>query len=78
MLGTWVSCAKTVERIRMSAVWDQTRVGRINLAPDLQNISRQSYDCLTIMPKLRSTYDGRIIYKTAYNERKGLDSRAKS
>jgi len=29
--------------------------------PDLQNIFRQSYDCLTIMPKLRSTYDGRLI-----------------
>jgi len=26
------------------------------------------YDYLTIMPKLRSTYDGRLIYKTAYNE----------
>ena len=25
--------------------------------PDLQNILRQSYDYLTIMPKLRSTYD---------------------
>ena len=24
--------------------------------PDLQNIVRQSYDYLTIMPKLRSTY----------------------
>jgi len=31
--------------------------------PDLQNILRQSYDYLTIMPKLRSTYDGRLIYK---------------
>jgi len=29
--------------------------------PDL----RQSYDYLTIMPKLRSTYDGRLIYKTS-------------
>jgi len=36
--------------------------------PDLQNILRQSYDYLTIMPKLRSTYDGRLIYKTSYEE----------
>ena len=26
-------------------------------------------DYLTIMPKLRSTYDGRLIYKTSYEER---------
>jgi len=32
------------------------------LGPDLQNILRQSYDYLTIMPKLRSTHDGRLIY----------------
>ena len=31
-------------------------------------IYKISYDYLTIMPKLRSTYDGRVIYKTAYNE----------
>jgi len=42
------------------------------LGPDLQNILRQSYDYLTIMPKLRSTYDGRLIYKTSYNEREAL------
>ena len=29
--------------------------------PDLQNILRQSYDYLTIMPKLRLTDDGRLI-----------------
>jgi len=40
------------------------------LGPDLQNVLRQSYDYLTIMPKLRSTYDGRLIYKTSYEERK--------
>jgi len=33
---------------------------------DLQNILRQSYDYLTITPKLRSTYDGRLIYKTSH------------
>jgi len=31
--------------------------------PDLQCILRQSYDYLTITPKLRSTYDGHLIYK---------------
>ena len=40
--------------------------------PDLQNILRQSYDYLTIMPKLRSTYDGRLSYKTSYNEWKAF------
>ena len=53
----------------------------MNQGPDLQNIFRQSYDYLTIMPKLRSTYDGRLIHKTAYNEWKAFhrqDSRAKS
>jgi len=28
-----------------------------------------SYDCLTITPKLRSTYDVRIIYQTSYEGR---------
>ena len=37
--------------------------------PDLQNILRQSYDYLTIMPKLRSTNDGRQIHKTSYEGR---------
>ena len=40
--------------------------------PDLQNILRQSSDYLTIMPKLRSTYDGRLIYKTSYEGRKAF------
>ena len=49
--------------------------------PNLQNILRQSYDILTIMPKLRSTYDGHLICKTSYKERKdflGCNSLAKS
>ena len=52
----------------------------IALGPDLQNILRQSYDYLTIMPKLRSTYDGRLISKTSYEGRKAFlryDSLAK-
>ena len=40
--------------------------------PDLQNILRQSYDYRTIMPKLRSTYDGRLIYMTSYGEHKAV------
>jgi len=43
---------------------------RNDQGPDLQNILRQSYDYLTIMSKLRSTYDRRLIYKTSYEERK--------
>jgi len=31
-----------------------------------------SYDCLSIMPKLPSTYDGRLIYQTSYEERRVL------
>ena len=42
------------------------------LAPSLQNILRQSYDYLTIMPKLRSTYDGRLIYNTHPTKRARL------
>ena len=41
----------------------------LNLGPCLQNILRQSYDYLTIMPKLRSTNDERLIYQTSYEER---------
>ena len=40
--------------------------------PDLQHILLQSYDYLTIMPKLRSTYDKRLIYRTSYEERKAF------
>jgi len=44
------------------------------MGPDLQNILRQSYDYVTIMPKLRSTYDGRVIYETSHEERKDIFS----
>jgi len=40
--------------------------------PDLQNILRQSYDYIMIMPKLRPTDDGRLIYKTSYSEWKSF------
>ena len=52
-----------------------------DLWPDLQTVLRQSYDYLTIMPKLLSTYDGRLINKTSYKRRKAFlryDSLAKS
>jgi len=42
----------------------------VKQGPDLQNILRQSYDYLTIIQKLRSTYDGRLIYKTSYTNSK--------
>jgi len=48
--------------------------------PIYKNILRQCYDYLTIMPKLRSTYDERVIYKTSYEGRKAslrYDSLAK-
>jgi len=45
-----------------------TTLRQLNKGPDLQNILRQSHDYLTIMPKIRSTNDGRLIYKTSYSE----------
>jgi len=47
-----------------------------DLGPDLQNILRQSYNNC----QLRSTYDGRLIFKTSYKGRKAFrryDSLAK-
>ena len=44
----------------------------VRQGPGLQNILRQSYDYLTRMPKLRSTYGGRLIYKTSYEWRKAF------
>jgi len=44
-------------------------------------IYKISYDNITIMPKSRSTYDGRLIYKTSYEAHKaflGYDLPAKS
>jgi len=38
----------------------------VDMGLDLQNILQQSYDYLTIVQKLRSTYDRRLIYKTSY------------
>ena len=39
------------------------------------------YDYLAIMPELRSTYDGRLVYQTSYEEREAFlryDLHAKS
>ena len=36
----------------------------------LKTILRLSYDNAEVTINLRSTYDGRLIYKTSYNERK--------
>ena len=54
----------------MHAAMLQVEISR--LGPNLQNILRQSYDFLTIMPMLRSTYDGRLIYKTSYDGSKAI------
>jgi len=35
-------------------------------------INKMSYDNLTIMPKLRSTYDKGLIYRISYKERKAF------
>jgi len=45
---------------------------KVNWGPIYKKILRQSYDYLTIMQKLRSTYDGRLIYKTSHEERKAF------
>ena len=55
---------------RDAASFQQRQLG--DQGPDLQNILRQSYDYLTIMPKLRSTYDRRLIQKTSYEGRKAF------
>ena len=44
----------------------------VQQGPDLQNILRQSYDYLTIIPKWRSTYDRRLLHKTSYEGRKAF------
>jgi len=58
------TCAVPVEIVKVCSFF----ASPLLLGPDLQNVLRQSYDYLTIMPKLRSTYDGRLIYKTSYKE----------
>jgi len=40
-----------------------------NWGPNVQNILRQSYDYIMIMPKLQSTYDRRLVYKISHEER---------
>jgi len=49
----WPSNFTAIRPLRMSYTAHTADQG-----PNLQNILRQSYDYLTIMPKLRSTYDG--------------------
>jgi len=67
----WAVCLSVVAQL--SSVVGQ--------GPDLPNILRQSYDDLTIMTNLRSTYDRRLIQKTSWEGRKaslGYNSLAKS
>ena len=61
--------------------WPYARIRLCKPRLDLQNILRQSYDYLTIMAKLRPTYEWRLIYRTSYEGRKaflGYSSLAKS
>ena len=46
--------------------------GETNLGPDLRNISRQSYDYLMIMTKLRSTNEGRFNLKNILRRTQGF------
>ena len=73
-----IYCEASAAAVRESCSLRRSSPGRHG--PDFQNILRQSYDYLSIMPKLRSTYDGRLIYKTSYERRKAFlwyDSLAK-
>ena len=54
-------------RCRVRPSWNRLAVKQV---PDLQNILPQSYDYFSIMSQLRSTYDGRLIYKASREERK--------
>jgi len=45
----------------LSRTYNALTITPVDQAPDLQNILSQSCDYLTIMPNLRSTYDGRFI-----------------
>ena len=42
------------------------------LGPDLQNVSRHSYDNLTTVPTLRLTFDGRLIYSNILRRTQGF------
>jgi len=73
-----IYCEASAAAVRESCSLRRSSPGR--QGPDFQNILRQSYDYLSIMPKLRSTYDGRLIYKTSYEGRNAFlryDSLAK-
>ena len=75
------SCFPKKVSLQLSSEQSVGDVWITQLGPDLQNILRQSYDYRTVMQKLRSTYDGRVIYKTSHDEWKAFhtyDSRAKS
>ena len=62
-------CCDSQASIRLEMTFRKTQP---HVAHDLQNILRQSYDYLMIMPKLRSTYDERLIYKTSCEGRKAI------
>jgi len=58
---------KTIKSILATEMAKMTYRTRLKISYDNDG---QSYDYLTTMPKLRSTYDGRLIDKMSYDYRK--------
>jgi len=59
--------------------WERSLLSAIAWDP-IYKVSYDNLMIITIMPKLRSTYDGRLIYTTSYEGRKAFlrhDSLAK-
>jgi len=52
-----------IHRLSIADLLTQISGSTLKRGPDLQNILRRSYDYLTIMSKLRSTYDRRLIHR---------------
>jgi len=73
-IGLYTQDAQKVKSLqsRINIKSKQPTATKENRWHDLQNILRQSYDYLMIMTKLRWTYDGRLLYKTSYEEREAF------
>ena len=74
MLCMWCDLQHCVVALKyFILLWHQLKcskhLGYCDQGRDLQNILRHTYDYLTIMPKLRSTDDERLIYKISYDYR---------
>jgi len=69
------SCNSVVHFVSRNGIYGMrmhSPIGANVQGSDLLNILRQSYDYLTIVPKLRSTYDGRLVYQTSNEEREAF------